>query len=115
VVGVAEKGGVWAEGGGEAETGDERRKEEWVWERTGQRRALDRGVVGKARIEWHKWIRGEREATGRARGTPSRSALRRTGEDLQPKSSCWRHESCPQRGNHVQTSPKTLSDCGSCG
>jgi hypothetical protein len=28
-VGVAESGGVWAEGGGEADTGDERRREEW--------------------------------------------------------------------------------------
>jgi hypothetical protein len=67
-------------------------------------RTLNRGVVGNTRMARNGFEGSERQ-TRRPRDA-SRCALRGTGEDLQPKSSCWRHESCPQRGNHVQTSPK---------
>jgi hypothetical protein len=62
-------------------------------------RTLNRGVVGNARMARmnSRGARGKQDDQGTVRGV----RLRGTGEDLQPKSSCWRHESCPQRGHHV--------------
>jgi hypothetical protein len=72
VVGVAEKGGVWAEGGGEAETGDERRREEWVWERTGQRGPWTGGSSAMQELNGTNGFEGserqQEEQEGRLRG-----------------------------------------------